>query len=154
MLVGRAQPDHPTFSARPRAPPVVAAAAAVHMEMAVAPDSWEALSKLSRHLLCSCLVGTHDRAVGPSTRPQMLGRGALDVSDHWQHVCRISVCVCNPVEAWDDACPHVSHVVDRVYCRYCHVTGTEPIEIQQVDCQHTTTHAWRQMRQGQAGSWG
>ena len=73
---------------RARAPPVIVAA--VHMEMAVAPGRREALGKLSRHLLCSSIVGTlpHDHAAGSSMRPQMLGRGALDVSG------RLTTCVC------------------------------------------------------------
>jgi hypothetical protein len=73
---------------RARAPPVIVAA--VHMEMAVAPGRREALGKPSRHLLCSSIVGTlpHDHAAGSSMRPQMLGRGALDVSG------RLTTCVC------------------------------------------------------------
>jgi hypothetical protein len=111
--------------ARARAPPVIVAA--VHMEMAVAPGRREALGKLSRHLLCSSIVGTlpHDHAAGSSMRPQMLGRGALDVSG------RLTTCVCvacvymcvhpdgpQTVEAWEGCCcccpvsTHVYHAVD------------------------------------------
>ena len=55
------------------------------------------VGKLSRHLLCSGIVGTlpHDHKAGSRTRPQMLGRGALDVSvDDCQHVCVLHVCTC------------------------------------------------------------
>ena len=54
------------------------------------------VGKLSRHLLCSGIVGTlpHDHKAGSRTRPQMLGRGALDVSvDDCQHVCVCCMCV-------------------------------------------------------------
>lgn len=55
------------------------------------------VGKLPRHLLCSGIVGTlpHDHKAGSRTRPQMLGRGALDVSvDDCQHVCVLHVCTC------------------------------------------------------------
>jgi len=85
-----------------RAPPVIAAAA-VHMEMAVAPGSREAL-RSCHGISCvavACIAGAHDHTVGSSTRPQMLGRGALDVSDRRRHVCVLHVymCVCILTEA-------------------------------------------------------
>jgi hypothetical protein len=135
----RAQHTYPTFlfptvhlypPALARAPPVIVAA--VHMEMAVAPGRREALGKLSRHLSCSSIVGTllHDHAVGSSMRPQMLGRGALDVSGRLTTcVCVACVCVAcvymcvhpdgpQTVEAWEGCCcccpvsTHVYHAVD------------------------------------------
>jgi hypothetical protein len=164
---------NPTYSALPfmyiflparaRAPPVIAAA--VHMEMAVAPGRREALGSC-HGISCSSIVGTlpHDHAAGSSMRPQMLGRGALDVSG------RLPTCVCvacvymyvhpdGPHRwwiAWKDAAVHTSIMPwIAVYCRYrCRVTGTGPIETRQADCQHTTAHDGRQMRRGRGGSWG
>jgi hypothetical protein len=84
------------------------------------------VGKLSRQLLCSSIVGTlpHDHKAGSRTRPQMLGRGALDVSGRlttYLCMCVLHVCTCvcslTGQTWWKPGrmlllCTHVYHAVD------------------------------------------